>query len=232
MTTIIIASDRKWTESLQFTKSFTDRTKILRVRDEVQLCNALETEEEVELVFFPYWSKIIEARVYESFECVVFHMTDLPYGRGGSPLQNLIIRGKDVTKISALKCGREIDGGPLYAKRHLSLVGSAQEIYLRSVPIIAEMIEAITTDRPTPRPQLGPVTYFRRRKPNQSELPNNLSEGKLFDFIRMHDAEGYPKAFIRSGKQIVELTNAMLEAGSVKASATFVNFRNRKGRGA
>ncbi len=26
------------------------------------------------------------------FECVCFHMTDVPYGRGGSPLQNLIIR--------------------------------------------------------------------------------------------------------------------------------------------
>ncbi len=30
--------------------------------------------------------------IFENWACVVFHMTDLPYGRGGSPLQNLIVR--------------------------------------------------------------------------------------------------------------------------------------------
>ena len=29
-------------------------------------------------------------KIFENFNCIIFHMTDLPYGRGGSPLQNLI----------------------------------------------------------------------------------------------------------------------------------------------
>ena len=56
-------------------------------------------------------------------------MTDLPFGRGGSPLQNLITRGISKTKISALRCNEEIDAGPIYLKRPLSLHGSAEEIY-------------------------------------------------------------------------------------------------------
>jgi methionyl-tRNA formyltransferase len=44
-------------------------------------------------VFFPHWSHRIDSAIFERFECVIFHMTDLPFGRGGSPLQNLIARG-------------------------------------------------------------------------------------------------------------------------------------------
>lgn len=43
-------------------------------------------------IFLPHWSYIIPREITDNWECVVFHMTDLPYGRGGSPLQNLIVR--------------------------------------------------------------------------------------------------------------------------------------------
>jgi len=38
-------------------------------------------------------------------------MTDLSYGRGGSPLQNLIVRGYKDTMISALWIEKELDSG-------------------------------------------------------------------------------------------------------------------------
>ena len=41
-------------------------------------------------------------------------MTDLPFGRGGSPLQNLIVRGYKETMLSAIKCVGEVDAGPIY----------------------------------------------------------------------------------------------------------------------
>ncbi len=40
------------------------------------------------------------------------HMTDVPYGRGGSPLQNLIARGHTSTKLTAMRMTAEVD------KRH------------------------------------------------------------------------------------------------------------------
>jgi methionyl-tRNA formyltransferase len=75
-------------------------------------------------IFIPHWSYIIPKEIYERFECVVFHMTDLPYGRGGSPLQNLIVRGHKNTMISALKVVEGIDAGPIYLKKALSFVES------------------------------------------------------------------------------------------------------------
>lgn len=43
-------------------------------------------------IFFPHWSWIIPPEIYNNFNCIVFHMTDLPFGCGGSPLQNLLVR--------------------------------------------------------------------------------------------------------------------------------------------
>ena len=92
------------------------------------------------LVLFPHWSHIIPAEVYENFACIIFHMTDVPFGRGGSPLQNLIARGIYETKLSAIRCGKELDAGDVYMKRPLSLWGTAEEIYLRAAELTKEMM--------------------------------------------------------------------------------------------
>ncbi|MDC0865587.1 methionyl-tRNA formyltransferase, partial [bacterium] len=76
-------------------------------------------------IFFPHWSNIIKEDIYKNYNCIIFHMTDLPYGRGGSPLQNLIIRGHKDTMITAIRCMKGLDAGPIYIKKPLSLEGSA-----------------------------------------------------------------------------------------------------------
>lgn len=173
-------------------------------------------------VFFPHWSHIIPKEIFEAFECVIFHMTDLPYGRGGSPLQNLIQHGHNETKISALRCVAKLDAGPIYMKRALSLEGSASEIFLRAANIIEVMIEEIVDKELDPRPQQGEPTVFRRRTPDQSNLREaqiaNLND--FFDFIRMLDAPTYPLAFIEHGNFVLQFSNAQLLNNSIEASVT------------
>ncbi len=84
--------------------------------------------------------------ILKEIECVCFHMTDVPYGRGGSPLQNLIVRGHRETRLTALRMTSELDAGPVYLKRNLSLEGGAEEIYLRASALSAEMIQQIVRD--------------------------------------------------------------------------------------
>ena len=71
----------------------------------------------IENIYFIHWSKIVPSSIYKKYNCISFHMTDLPFGRGGSPLQNLILRKKKFTKISAFKMNNKIDGGPIYLKK-------------------------------------------------------------------------------------------------------------------
>src|SRR5438309_1086129 len=83
-------------------------------------------------IFFLHWSWKVPDELVQRYECVCFHMTDVPFGRGGSPLQNLIIRGLSETRLTALRMSREFDAGPVYLKEPLSLAGGAEEIYMRA----------------------------------------------------------------------------------------------------
>ncbi len=173
-------------------------------------------------VFFLHWSWKVPAEIFSAFECVCFHMTDVPYGRGGSPLQNLILRGHRQTRLTALRMTDEMDAGPVYLKRRLDLRGSAQDILVRASELAATMIKTMITRQPTPRAQRGRVTVFHRRRPADSALPENAPAGELYDFIRMLDAEGYPPAFLERGDVRLEFTQARLHRGQLTASVRIV----------
>ena len=168
-------------------------------------------------VFFPHWSWRVPAEIIAGFECVCFHMTDVPYGRGGSPLQNLISRGHTSTMLTALRMVDELDAGPVYLKQPLSLEGRAEEIFERAADLIYDMIGDIIVREPAPVPQQGEVVVFSRRAPHDSELPRSGSAATLYDFIRMLDAPTYPKAFLEWGNWRLEFDQASTATEAVEA---------------
>jgi methionyl-tRNA formyltransferase len=144
-------------------------------------------------------------------------MTDLPYGRGGSPLQNLIVRGISETQLTALRCVAAVDAGPIYIKRPLSLSGTAEDILLRAANLTEEMIEYIVREQPKPTAQIGEVTVFRRRLPEEGSLADLDDLEKIFDYIRMLDADGYPNAFIETAAFRFSFSRASLSSEAVVA---------------
>lgn len=220
----IIATSRKWNENL-----------VDKLGGNFHLINAKEqlTKENLnkiapEYIFFPHWSDIIPAEIYENYPCVIFHMTDLPFGRGGSPLQNLIVRGFKETKISAIKCAKDVDTGDIYLKKDLSLKGSAEEIFFRTNKIIEQMITEIISNKPEAQPQTGEIVEFKRRTPDQSDISNLKEPNEIYDYIRMLDAPGYPHAFIENDNFIMEFTKAAIDNDVVTANVTFRKKNDEK----
>ncbi|MBI5141421.1 MAG: methionyl-tRNA formyltransferase [Nitrospirae bacterium] len=168
-------------------------------------------------IFFPHWSYIIPSEIYDNFECVIFHMTDVPFGRGGSPLQNLIARGIYETKISAIKCAAKVDAGPVYIKQNFSLHGTAEEIYIRAAKVVEQLIVSIVENEPTPVEQDGEVVCFARRKPEDGNIANLTELEQVFDYLRMLDAEGYPRAFLETEWFRLEFQRPVLRYGKVVA---------------
>ena len=169
-------------------------------------------------IFIPHWSYIIPSAIFERYECIVFHMTDLPYGRGGSPLQNLIVRGLTATKLSALRVEVGLDTGPVYLKMDLSLSGTAEEIFVRVNKLVGKMIVEMIQNNLQPVPQEGDPVVFKRRKPEQSDMSGLEKLEEIFDYIRMLDADGYPHAYIEKGEFRYEFTRASIKAdGSIVA---------------
>lgn len=174
-------------------------------------------------VFVPHWSQIIPADIFEAYECILFHMTDLPFGRGGSPLQNLIVRGFKETKISALRVVQEIDAGGIYLKQDLSLEGTAEEIFIRASKIVEKMIINIIQGDLQPISQDGEVVIFERRKPEDGKLNNLTDLNLIFDYIRMLDAPTYPKAYVELEHYRIEFTKAKLnDDESIEANVRII----------
>ena len=168
-------------------------------------------------IFFLHWSWKVPDEIINNYECVCFHMTDVPYGRGGSPLQNLIVRGHRHTKLTALRMVEDLDAGPVYLKEDLCLEGNAEEIYIRASYLSAQMIRRIIEEQPEPQPQIGEVVAFKRRKPDESRIPALRDLKALYDFIRMLDAEGYPRAFLEHAGFRYEFSRAVLYDGRIIA---------------
>ena len=79
------------------------------------------------------------------------------------------------------------------------------------------MILKIIKNKIIPKPQKGKVVIFKRRKPEESEIPECENIQGIFDFIRMLDAESYPKAFIKYKGFIFEFSRPALYCNGILA---------------
>ena len=173
-----------------------------RVLQHVQSCNP-------DYLFFPDWSWIIPKEIVTNFTCICFHESPLPKFRGGSPIQNQIIRGITKTKTTAFIMNEQIDAGDIILQKNLSLQGSIQDIFLRMSENDYSLVLKILQGKYTPKKQSGKPTIYKRRSPKDSELKSlDYSKKYLYNFIRMLE-DPYPNAFIRIGKQKIIFKKAI-----------------------
>ena len=165
-----------------------------------------------DIVFFPYWHWKVNEKIFQKYLCIGFHTSSLPFGRGGSPVQNQIIRGIYKSQICALKFNEKIDGGPIYLRKKILFEGTANKIFLNIFSKINLMIKSIVIKIPKPKKQKGKIIIFKRRKPHQSKINFNNSLNKIYDFIRMLDLDfdNFPKAFLNLGKYKIEFKDPLL----------------------
>jgi len=210
--------------NLIITKKIWNIKNFKKIKKKVLIFNKINKSElkrlNPNIIFFIFWSKIIKENVFKKYNCIQFHAADLPNGRGGSPVQNQILRGKKNTKITAFKVSKNLDSGPIILKKKLSLGGSAQKIYENIEKISIKMIsEILNMKKIFYKEQKGYIKKFNRRKKNESIIDFNkiFTIKKFYDFIRMLDANGYPRANFKIKKFNFELKKAKLINGSLIA---------------
>ena len=221
MNKYIIATIRPWNiESFLKLKKKDTKNDWYLIKDKSELTYERIKEIDPKYIFFPHWSWKIPKEIYENFNCIIFHMTGLPYGRGGSPLQNLILRGHNSTVISAIQATGNIDTGLLlYTHTGISLDGPALLIYKRcSDKVFEVMIPYIIKNNPTGIEQDGDVVEFKRRIPEESDISKINGLKEIYDYIRMLDADEYPRPFIEKDGKRFEFWNAEIKDNYIKAN--------------
>ena len=66
------------------------------------------------------------------------------------------------------------------------------------------------------------ITTFKRRKPEESNIENLKTLDQIYDYIRMLDGEGYPKAFIETEHFKVEFSRTSLKQDGIIADAKII----------
>ena len=127
----------------------------------LQLCE----ETDPRYVFFVHWSTRVPPEVYDHWECVNFHCTELPYGRGGHPIENLLLRGHAETVMTAHRVVEELDAGPIYARQYrVPLDGRTKAEILDGFvgPVAWLLARIVATEMPAyPQDDRGVVRFSR-----------------------------------------------------------------------
>jgi len=218
---IVIACSQQWFKHDLISSKSSDLI-VHQISEKDELNNKFLEELNPRYVFFPHWNWIVPEKIFKSFECVVFHTAPLPYGRGGSPIQNLIRLGYLSTPVCALKMSEVLDGGPIYLSKEVTLEGNISDIFDRINPLINEMILEICDNEIIPKPQQGEIYEFNRLKASDNELQKEYSLSQLYDHIRMVDGLEYPKAHIYFGDNKIEFYSAELNNGELTAKVKIV----------
>jgi methionyl-tRNA formyltransferase len=207
---IIIATSKKYNinDAMDFINYNENNCKLVFYKNNLQI---QIQKFKPDIIFFVHWSYIIPFEIYNNYKCIVFHTADLPFGRGGSPIQNNIANGIYKTKISAIKVEKEIDSGDIYLKEDIELNGSLKEILKRISKIIFNiMIPKIIDGNYVLKKQVGKPSYFSRRKKEDGEIKEYFDINKIYDYIRMLDSgdDEYPRAYINFGDYQFNFSNA------------------------
>ncbi len=131
---------------------------------------------------------------------IVVHASDLPNGKGFSPLQWQILEGKNEIPLTLFEAIQEIDAGPYYIKSSIKCDGTELLEELRhkmAVEIIEMCVNFIVNFKKyKPIIQIGEESFYKRRKVKDDEIDINKTIKEQFNHLRIADNENYPLYFI------------------------------------
>ena len=219
MDKILFVSSKKWFFLNKDIKKLIKKKNIYKITDKKKLNLKNISKINPTKIFFPHWSYRVPDKILKKFECICFHTAPLPYGRGGSPIQNLIIRKFKKAPVCAIKMTNKIDSGPIYLKKNISLNGSLNEIFERISNAILFMITKIIKNKIIPKHQSGKPLYFKRINEKESIINQFEKLDSIYDKIRMLDSDEYPNAYYKFGNTIIKLQGAKTKKNYILCNA-------------
>ena len=219
MDKILFVSSKKWFFLNKDVKKLIKKKNIYKITDKKKLNLKNISKINPTKIFFPHWSYRVPDKILKKFECICFHTAPLPYGRGGSPIQNLIIRKFKKAPVCAIKMTNKIDSGPIYSKKNISLNGSLNEIFERISNAILFMITKIIKNKIIPKHQSGKPLYFKRINEQESIINQFEKLDSVYDKIRMLDSDEYPNAYYKFGNTIIKLQGAKTKKNYILCNA-------------
>ena len=154
-----------------------------------------------DILFILSYHHIIERKYLQSNKHnIVIHASDLPKGKGWSPMFWQILEDKNEIPFSMFEASNGIDNGDIYMKSILSLTGYELNNELREKQakhIIEMCLEFLKNYQKykIPTPQKGDETFYPKRGMKDSKFDINKSLKEQFNLLRIVDNINYPAFF-------------------------------------
>lgn len=152
------------------------------------------------MLFLISCHEVIPATLRNRYGAVlVVHASELPKGRGWSPLVWQILEGKNSIVVTLLEAADPVDSGKIWHQVRLHFEGHElcdeihAALFQAELELMDHAVEHLGDIKP--RPQVGTPTYYRRRTPEDSRLDVERSIAEQFDLLRVADSERYPAFF-------------------------------------
>ncbi|OYY95897.1 MAG: UDP-glucuronic acid dehydrogenase [Hydrogenophilales bacterium 28-61-23] len=153
-----------------------------------------------EMLFLISCNEVIDADTRARYRAsLVIHASDLPQGRGWSPLVWQILAGCADIPVTLLEAGDKVDSGAIWHQIRLHFAGHELVDEINAALFDAELalmdFAIAHLDTIQPRTQAGEPSYYRKRTPEDSRLDVQRSIAEQFNLLRVADADRYPAFF-------------------------------------
>lgn len=136
---------------------------------------------------------------------LVVHASDLPKGRGFSPMTWLILEGCNEIPVCLLEAAQQVDAGAVIYRDIMALRGYElnEEIRVKLGGMHIDLcMRFLAESLPLEGiPQQGESTCYPRRRPKDSRLDPEKTLADQFNLLRVVDNERYPAFFDYRGKR-------------------------------
>lgn len=160
------------------------------------------------LVFILSYYKIVPDPLLKKHRLnLVVHASDLPRGRGWSPLIWQILEGKNRIPLTLFEATAKMDDGDIYIKDYILLEGHELIGKIReklASKIIELCLRFLDIDRNLkPVKQKGKISYYPKRSMQDSRLDINKGIREQFNLLRTVDNEVFPAFFCYKGHKYI-----------------------------
>jgi len=199
---IICIGYRNWALNIYYALKEKTNHKIKIIDSKKKYDDSLIKNFRPDLVLFYGWSWKVSEKIINEYQCIMLHPSPLPKYRGGSPIQNQIIRGETKSAVTIFIMTTKFDEGNIVGQKSFSLEGFIPDIFKRIEKIGLDLtLKFLEGDYIELKQNSNDASYFNRIEPKESELSideiKNKDGAYLFNKIRMLTGP-YPHAFIRT----------------------------------
>lgn len=198
----VVTDEGSWLN--QYRDNFISQMELLS--EHVVWHHAMENILEGDIIFYLSFSRIVPKKYLAmNKHNIVVHASELPEGKGWSPMTWKILEGKNRIPMTLFEANEDLDSGQIYLQDVMQFEGHELIDELRfaqancTIDLCLRFIKGYDDVIKNARKQVGKGTFYKKRNKSDSRLNFEKPLSELFNLLRVVDNEKYPAFFEHLG---------------------------------